>query len=149
VSQTFAINQALQIDATGIQIGIRGVNSYNKQTSFRLEMFGFRRVCQNGMSFGAKSFGVVENTIHYGSKEKNLQAISRITEGFIKLYCKADSAIVIGGVVVAPKASELIFPIAMAVENRLTADQIAHTFTIYPSLTGSIAEAARRLRQDV
>jgi dihydrolipoamide dehydrogenase len=72
-----------------------------------------------------------------------------ITEGFIKLYCKADSAIVIGGVVVAPKASELIFPIAMAVENRLTADQIAHTFTIYPSLTGSIAEAARRLRQDV
>lgn len=68
-----------------------------------------------------------------------------ISEGFVKLFSKADSGIIVGGVVVAPKASELIFPIALAVENRLTADQVAHTFTIYPSLTGSIAEAARRL----
>lgn len=68
-----------------------------------------------------------------------------ISEGFVKLYCKKDSGIVVGGVVVAPKASELIFPIALAVENRLTADQMAKTFTVYPSLTGSIAEAARRL----
>lgn len=70
-------------DASGIQIGIRVVNSYNKATSFRLEMFGFRRVCQNGMTFGAKSFGIVENTIHYGEREKNLAEIGRITEGFI------------------------------------------------------------------
>ena len=70
-----------------------------------------------------------------------------ITEGFVKLYCKADSRIIVGGVVVAPKASELIFPIALAVKHRLTADQIAQTFTVYPSLTGSIAEAARRLHQ--
>lgn len=71
-------------DATGIQIGIRVVNSYNKQTSFRLEMFGFRRVCQNGMTFGAQSFGVVENTIHYGSKEKGLAEIERLTNSFVK-----------------------------------------------------------------
>lgn len=69
-----------------------------------------------------------------------------ITEGFVKLYCKSDSGIVVGGVVVAPKASELIFAIALAVENRLTVDQISHTITVYPSLSGSIAEAARRLR---
>lgn len=69
-----------------------------------------------------------------------------ISEGFIKLFAKPDSGIVVGGVVVAPKASELIFPIALAVENRLTVDQIAHTITVYPSLSGSIAEAARRLQ---
>lgn len=68
-----------------------------------------------------------------------------ISEGFIKLYSKADSGIVVGGVVVAPKASELIYPIAIAVKNRLTTDQMAHTITVYPSLSGSIAEAARRL----
>ena len=50
--------------------------------------------------------------------------------------------LVIGGVVVAPKASELILPITMAIENHLTVDQLAHTITIYPSLSGSIAEAA-------
>jgi dihydrolipoamide dehydrogenase len=68
-----------------------------------------------------------------------------IQDGFIKIFARAGSHTVLGGVVVAPRASELIFPIALAVENRLTVDQIASTFTIYPSLTGSIAEAARRL----
>ena len=66
-------------------------------------------------------------------------------EGFVKLFARSDSRTVLGGVVVAPRASELIFPIALAVEHRLDVDAIASTFTVYPSLTGSIAEAARRL----
>ena len=68
-------------------------------------------------------------------------------DGFVKMYCRPASGLVVGGVVVAPKASELILPIAMAVENHLTVDQLAHTITIYPSLSGSIAEAARQLMQ--
>jgi dihydrolipoamide dehydrogenase len=70
-----------------------------------------------------------------------------IHDGFVKLFCRPASGNVVGGVVVAPKASELILPIAMAVENHLTVDQLAHTITIYPSLSGSIAEAARQLMQ--
>jgi len=66
-------------------------------------------------------------------------------DGFVKLFCRPATGQVIGGVVVAPKASELILPIAMAVENHLTVDQLAHTITIYPSVSGSIAEAARQL----
>jgi pyruvate/2-oxoglutarate dehydrogenase complex dihydrolipoamide dehydrogenase (E3) component len=65
--------------------------------------------------------------------------------GFVKLFCRPASGQIVGGVVVAPKASELILPIAMAVENHLTVDQLAHTITIYPSVSGSIAEAARQL----
>ena len=61
------------------------------------------------------------------------------------MFARTGSHTVLGGVVVAPRASELIYPLALAVENRLTVDQLASTFTIYPSLTGSIAEAARRL----
>jgi NAD(P)H dehydrogenase (quinone) len=68
-----------------------------------------------------------------------------IQDGFVKLFCRSGSGTVIGGVVVAPKASELILPIAMAVENHLSVSQLAHTITIYPSLSGSIAEAARQL----
>ena len=51
----------------------------------------------------------------------------------------------LGGVIVAPRASELIFPVTLAVAHRLNVDQVANTFTVYPSLSGSIAEAARRL----
>jgi dihydrolipoamide dehydrogenase len=66
-------------------------------------------------------------------------------DGFVKMFCRPASGLVVGGVVVAPRASELILPIAMAVENHLSVDQLAHTITIYPSLSGSIAEAARQL----
>ena len=51
--------------------------------------------------------------------------------------------------VVAPRASELIFPVALAVDVRLTVDQLAHSFTIYPSISGSITEAARQLHTKV
>jgi dihydrolipoamide dehydrogenase len=66
-------------------------------------------------------------------------------DGFVKLFARSGTRIVVGGVVVAPRASELIHPITLAVEQRLTVDQLAATFTVYPSLSGSIAEAARRL----
>jgi NAD(P)H dehydrogenase (quinone) len=66
-------------------------------------------------------------------------------DGFVKLICRNVTGIVIGGVVVAPRASELIFPVSIAVAQRLTVDQVAASFTVYPSMTGSIAEAARRL----
>jgi len=68
-----------------------------------------------------------------------------LTDGFVKLFCRPGTGIVVGGVVVAPKASELIFPITLAVQHRLTVDDVAATFTVYPSMTGSIAEAARQL----
>jgi dihydrolipoamide dehydrogenase len=68
-------------------------------------------------------------------------------DGFIKLFARASSGIVLGGVVVAPRASELILGVSLAVEQALTVDQMAHTFTVYPSLSGSLTEAARRLMQ--
>jgi dihydrolipoamide dehydrogenase len=77
-----------------------------------------------------------------GNARAKMQGIS---DGFVKLFCRSVTGIVIGGVVVAPRASELIYPIAVAVAQRLTVDQVSGSFTVYPSLTGSLAEAARRL----
>jgi pyruvate/2-oxoglutarate dehydrogenase complex dihydrolipoamide dehydrogenase (E3) component len=68
-----------------------------------------------------------------------------VRDGFVKLFCRPGTGIVVGGVVVAPRASELIHPISIAVDNSLTVEQIAKAFTVYPSLSGSIAEAARQL----
>lgn len=68
-----------------------------------------------------------------------------IRDGFVKIFCRPGTGIVVGGVVVAPRASELIHPISLAVDNNLTVEQIANAFTVYPSLSGSIAEVARQL----
>src|SRR3954453_14362874 len=71
--------------------------------------------------------------------------MQNVQDGFVKLFCRTGTGIVMGGVVVAPRASELIFPGARAVQAKLTVDQVASTFTVYPSMSGSIAEPARQL----
>ena len=68
-------------------------------------------------------------------------------DGFVKVFAHGATGIVLGGVVVAPRAGELIFPLTLAVNHRLTADDVADSFTVYPSLSGSIAEVARVLHQ--
>ncbi|WP_192498573.1 NAD(P)H-quinone dehydrogenase [Ornithinimicrobium pratense] len=79
---------------------------------------------------------------------KNPRAkMQNVQDGFVKLFAKTGSSTIVGGVVVGPRASELIFPIALAVANRLNVDQFAATYTVYPSLSGSLSEAARQLHE--
>jgi dihydrolipoamide dehydrogenase len=70
-----------------------------------------------------------------------------VRDGFVKLFARRGTGHIVGGVVVGPRASELIHPVAVAVSEHLTADQVAHAFTVYPSMSGSVAEAARRLHR--
>ncbi|MBP3085485.1 NAD(P)H-quinone dehydrogenase [Mycolicibacterium fortuitum] len=71
--------------------------------------------------------------------------MSSLRRGFVKIFCRPATGVVIGGVVVAPIASELILPIALAVQNGIPVTELAQTFSVYPSLSGSITEAARQL----
>ena len=68
-------------------------------------------------------------------------------DGFVKLFARPGTGLVLGGVVVAPRASELILPLSIAIEQNLSVDQIAHTFSVYPSLSGSVTEAARTVME--
>lgn len=78
--------------------------------------------------------------------ETNARAkMMAVQDGFIKIFARKHSGTVIGGVVVGPRASELIFPLSLAVDKKLHVDDIAETFAVYPSLSGSISEAARQL----
>lgn len=70
-----------------------------------------------------------------------------VRDGFVKLFIRPGTGIIVGGVVVGPRASELIHPVSIAVAESLTADQLAQAFTVYPSMSGSVAEAARRLHK--
>lgn len=90
--------------------------------------------------------GEIEKVMLDGNPRAKMQGIR---EGFIKLFASIGSGTVIGGVVVAPRASDLIYPIAVAIENRLTVDDLARTYTVYPSLSGSISEAASALHQPI
>ena len=68
-------------------------------------------------------------------------------DGFVKIFARPGTGLVLGGVIVAPRASELILPLSIAIEQNLSVEQIAHTFSIYPSLSGSVTEAARTVME--
>jgi NAD(P)H dehydrogenase (quinone) len=71
------------------------------------------------------------------------------TDGFVKIHAMEGSGTILGGSVVAARASDLIHPISVAVHHRLTVSQLAQTFTIYPSMSGSVQETARLLMGQV
>jgi dihydrolipoamide dehydrogenase len=109
-------------------------------------VFTSPEIASVGWSENEISEGIVQGQIQKVVLSTNPRAkMQGITDGFIKLFARTNSGTVIGGVVVAPSASELIYPIAIAVENRLTVDELARTYSVYPSLTGAISDAARAL----
>lgn len=68
-----------------------------------------------------------------------------VREGFVKIFASPGSGTVLGAVLVGPRASESVFPLALAITHRLSADQVADVITVYPSMSGTIAEVARML----
>jgi len=69
-------------DQNGIRLGMRILNSYNKTTSFRMELYGIRLFCNNGMILGKALKNVRSITKHLGT-EKDKAEISRIVEVFV------------------------------------------------------------------
>lgn len=99
---------------------------------------------------GSSEAGLIEQGAHFVTNTLPLARNPRakmlgVRDGFVKLFAHPTAGTVLGGVVVAPRASELIFPITLAVSHGLTVDDVANAFTVYPSLSGSIAEVAREL----
>jgi len=90
--------------------------------------------------------GLIDAVVHKLPLASNPRAkMARTRDGFVKLIARQGSGTVIGGVIVGPRASELIYPVAIAVERRLTVDQVSRVFAVYPSLTTSIQDAARAM----
>lgn len=99
-----------------------------------------------GVTQGELDSGLVRARAVVMQLDSNARAkMQGLHDGFIKVFCLPTTGIVIGGVVVAPHASELVHVLALAVRSKITVDELAQTFTVYPSLSGSIGEAGRRL----
>lgn len=98
-------------------------------------------VSQQDVDGGVVSARVVKLPLATNPRAK----MDGFSDGFVKLFARRGSGTVLGGVIVAPRASELILGVSLAVERQLTVDEVAQTFAVYPSLTGSITEAARKL----
>lgn len=98
-------------------------------------------VSEKSIADGLVSADVIKLDLATNARAKMMA----VEDGFVKLFARKGPGTIVGGVVVGPRASELIFAISVAVSKGLTVDDFSETFTVYPSLSGSISEAARRL----
>ncbi|HVL99505.1 MAG TPA: NAD(P)H-quinone dehydrogenase [Egibacteraceae bacterium] len=94
---------------------------------------------------GAAERQMPVDTVALGFAGNPRAKMNERTEGFVKVHALKGSGTIVGGSVVAERASDLVTPLSVAVQSRLTVSQLAHAFTIYPSMSGSVQEAARLL----
>ncbi len=95
-----------------------------------------QRLVDEGVEYAVSTLPIARNP------RAKMQAVR---EGFVKIFASRGAGTVLGAVLVGPSASESVFPLTLAIANRLTADQVAQATTVYPSLSGTIAEVARML----
>ncbi len=93
----------------------------------------------------AEAAGFPVETARLDFRSNPRAKMSHGLDGFVKVHAMVGSGTVVGGVVVSKRASDLIQPLAVAVQNRLSVAQVAQTMTVYPSMAGSVAECARML----
>ena len=101
-------------------------------------------------SVGATEAELKERGIFYEVSKLDLARNPRakmlgIDQGFVKIFGHTVTGQVLGAVIVGSRAGEHIFPLTLALSHHLTVDQIASAFTVYPSLSGTVSEVARRL----
>jgi dihydrolipoamide dehydrogenase len=63
-------------------------------------------------------------------------------EGFVKIITEEKSGLVLGAVIVGPKASDLISELAFAIEMSATAEDLAYTMHPHPTFPEAIMETA-------
>ncbi len=64
------------------------------------------------------------------------------TEGIVKIIARADNYKILGAHIMGPHASDLISELTVAMENGVTAEQVAHTIHAHPTTAETIMECA-------
>jgi len=101
-------------------------------------------------SVGASEAQLKERGIFYEVSRLDLARNPRakmlgIDQGFVKIFGHTVTGQILGAVIVGARASEYIYPLSLAVACHITVDDFAATFTVYPSLSGTVSEVARLL----
>lgn len=117
---------------------------------------GLRNVASNIFTYPEiATVGWQQKDIEEGTREGSVYKIDLASnprakmqgfrDGFVKLIADNNLGTIIGGVIVAPRASELVLALSIAIEQRLTVDEFASSWAVYPSLSGSIVDASRAM----
>lgn len=69
--------------------------------------------------------------------------VDKVAPAFVKLFVEEETRVIAGAVIIGEAATEIIHELALAVENRLTLEQVGKTIHAHPTHSASIATAVR------
>ncbi|SDZ82677.1 dihydrolipoamide dehydrogenase [Desulfuromusa kysingii] len=72
--------------------------------------------------------------------------VDKVAPAFVKLFVEEESSVVAGGIIVGEAATEMIHELALAVENRLTLEQVGKTVHAHPTHSANVATAVHMFR---
>lgn len=75
----------------------------------------------------------------FGANGKALTQGER--RGFVKIITEEKTGIILGGAIIGPHATDLIHEVAVAVKNKLTAEQVINTVHAHPTTAEAVHEA--------
>ncbi len=89
----------------------------------------------------AKEQGISVNVgkFPFGANGKALTQGER--RGFVKIITEEKTGIILGGAIIGPHATDLIHEVAVAVKNKLTAEQVINTVHAHPTTAEAVHEA--------
>ena len=122
--------------------GVRPINLRNVASN----IFTYPEIATVGWQQNDIDEGEREGRVYKLDLAQNPRAkMQGFRDGFVKLIAGNNLGTIVGGVIVAPRASELILALSIAIEQRVTVDEFATSWAAYPSLSGSIVDAAKAM----
>lgn len=93
----------------------------------------------------AKEKGLDVHTVKFPLGGNGRAVSMGVDQGFVRLVATKEDNVIVGGQMVGPHASDITAEIGLAIENGLTAEDIALTVHGHPTLIESIKDAAEGL----
>ena len=95
----------------------------------------------------AKTLGLTVRTGMFPFKVNSRAKCTGEEDGFVKIIADSQTDTILGVHILGAHASEMIGEAALAIQNRLTTLQLAHTPHAHPTLSEAVKEAALALHQ--
>jgi len=70
---------------------------------------------------------------------------SDVHDGFVKVLAQAKTGVLLGATIASPHAGEMIHELALAVQNRMRAQQVADTIHAFPTWSEAVRVACAKL----
>ncbi|SHJ37636.1 dihydrolipoamide dehydrogenase [Malonomonas rubra DSM 5091] len=120
----------------------KGANASLDEDGVPRVVFSYPEVAAIGVSevkAGMKSFTM-------SPVPNGRSVVDKVAPAFVKLFAEEESSVITGAIIVGEVATEMIHELALAVDNRLTLEQVGNTVHAHPTHSTNVVKAVHHFQ---